>query len=515
MRKHYLKQLLMVLLLLCSIIMLSSCNDSNDNNGGNTDNIDNSGNNEPGGDGEDNMGGGNERPIICEKKLFTNPLSNTGFYIDEYGDLYITGRHFYKEPVDNISDTLTPPKFHSNSIYKKFTKIEEVSNIKKAIGTPFFMLILTNDGDLYSWGYDVYKKGYLGLGENYKANVPQQITFPNDVKIKDISAYMNVAVNNGGPNYTKDGNSGFSIALTDDGNIYAWGYNDSGGLGLGKDAVENNIVNTPTLMEDRGEIPNGTNILKIYSGYMFTIVLGDDNFLYGWGKNQQGSSGGCSFGIEDEYTSGLHMCRTNHTFYTPIKLPLPLENIKDFEVGVDRTIAIDKDNTLWTFGNQVTDKPGHVVLTPIKRTLTPDKIIADPDSDATLPTNIKLVAVADDVSLFVTEDNRVYGWGEKKAMTQLANSNIIDISFPVEFTDKHWLDKSIKSISFGNGFTYLQTQDDKFYSFGIFGEMLKDDNGIEYVENTGQLGIGEVSEENFGNDTSTAEMQEIIIDNEK
>jgi alpha-tubulin suppressor-like RCC1 family protein len=89
------------------------------------------------------------------------------------------------------------------------------------------VLILTNIGKVYSFGYNGY--GNLGLGDTANRNIPNLIHFEFDGMPVDIRA---------GDHH--------SIIFTDTNKVYSFGRNDDGQLGLG-DTVNRNI---PTLIED-------------------------------------------------------------------------------------------------------------------------------------------------------------------------------------------------------------------------------------------------------------------------
>ncbi|MGL4950855.1 MAG: RCC1 domain-containing protein [Mycoplasma sp.] len=136
--------------------------------------------------------------------------------------------------------------------------------------------------DLYAWGGNAY--GQLGLGKDYpeaQYNSPQKIK--NIGKVTAISA-MNSS----------------SIA-TIDSNLYVWGYNGNGQLGLG----DKNNRNTPTKLSSVGTP-------KIISAGGGSIrVLNTSNELYTCGANNNGQLGLGDDYLEKEYTTPLKMNTSN------------------------------------------------------------------------------------------------------------------------------------------------------------------------------------------------------------
>lgn len=102
------------------------------------------------------------------------------------------------------------------------------------------VLALKVDGNtnyVYSWGYN--NQGQLGSGNTTQANIPMQIQYfnTNSIKIVDIRASY----------YS-------SYALADNGDLYSWGYNNGGQLGVGSVTA----MSTPTLA--------ATNVAEMWVG---------------------------------------------------------------------------------------------------------------------------------------------------------------------------------------------------------------------------------------------------------
>ena len=76
---------------------------------------------------------------------------------------------------------------------------------------------------------------------------------------------------------------GHTLALLDDGTIYAWGNGSNGRLGLGN----TNDRRTATLVAGLRD----ANIVRIFCGASHSLAISDDGALYCWGKNNQGQCG--------------------------------------------------------------------------------------------------------------------------------------------------------------------------------------------------------------------------------
>ena len=74
-----------------------------------------------------------------------------------------------------------------------------------------------------------------------------------------------------------------SMLILDSGEVFGWGYNGNGQLGLGS--------NSNQLSPCRIALLNGLVIVKIVCGYAHTLALTDEGHLYAWGANSYGQLG--------------------------------------------------------------------------------------------------------------------------------------------------------------------------------------------------------------------------------
>lgn len=168
------------------------------------------------------------------------------------------------------------------------------------------------DGLLYAWGSN--DSGQLGNGTTTAANTPQHIIVGTNVAKIACGAAHSVAMSPNGKlcawgdnDYGQLGNGttddsdrakpvtvanvvfadiacgdNFTVALTNDGKIYAWGDNTFGQLGNGT----NTASSTPQLID----VP-GVTFTKIACGSGHVMALSSDGQLYAWGLNDYGQLG--------------------------------------------------------------------------------------------------------------------------------------------------------------------------------------------------------------------------------
>jgi alpha-tubulin suppressor-like RCC1 family protein len=145
-----------------------------------------------------------------------------------------------------------------------------------------YALIENTNGtrELWSWGYNGY--GQLGNGATTNPNsIPIQISFNQGSNGRIVEIWA------GGGNY------GFLFILTDQGRLYACGYNAYGQLG------EASVTNRSTLTQvdnvEFGTLTGATGKIKKFSNadgqYASMALLKADGSVYTWGYNGYGQLG--------------------------------------------------------------------------------------------------------------------------------------------------------------------------------------------------------------------------------
>ena len=143
--------------------------------------------------------------------------------LTDKGYLYVWGRGFEGQLgiAESIEIAATPT-------YVKHFHNKSVTSI--AAGS-FYSLAVDDQGSLYSWGEA--RMGQLGVGKAQCVRKPTQVHFPEEqpVQIKSCAAGF-----------------GHTLALTQHGDLYAWGFNCYGQVGVGnkKTVWEPTLVNQDT-----------------------------------------------------------------------------------------------------------------------------------------------------------------------------------------------------------------------------------------------------------------------------
>ncbi|XP_003426495.1 RCC1 domain-containing protein 1 [Nasonia vitripennis] len=160
-------------------------------------------------------------------------------------------------------------------------------------------LLLAKDGGVYSVGMGT--RGQLGHGDLEDCDEPKLIEALAGLKIVQISS--------GGWH---------SAVVTDQGDLYTWGWNNQGQLG--HPDVEN-VVAVPKIVDfiDETEETVEINIKKAQCGSAFTICMTDSDKLWGCGSNKYGQ-----LGLPREAFTSVKK-------FVAIKLPNIEKPIRDFK----------------------------------------------------------------------------------------------------------------------------------------------------------------------------------------
>lgn len=131
-----------------------------------------------------------------------------------------------------------------------------------------FAFALSDEGQLYSWGYGV--EGEMGTGGTTRANFPPAVaSLVIDERFTKI-----------------DGGFDYVMALTTDGRVFVWGAHTDGQLGIGVGA--SNPTLTPTIL-DHGDMVAGDKTVDIAAGKLSAYLVSEAGRLFGWGLDEDGS----------------------------------------------------------------------------------------------------------------------------------------------------------------------------------------------------------------------------------
>ena len=345
-------------------------------------------------------------------KLFIGPRHTS--VITKDGSLYTFGAGSWGVLGHGNEKTVNPqaPKkvefFERKGIKIKDCKLGEYHSIA-----------LSEDGDVYTWGYGG-KEGYfswmfsqevgaLGHGNRKPFFIPKKVDFFTELetKVSQISAGLY-----------------HCVAVTEDGDLYTWGRGLYGTLGNGS----NQYTLTPELNEDFASFKDeGINIVKIDSAEDYTAVLMDNGEVYTFGKNDRGQMGiGTGIGI-DMFES------------SPSPTLVSFEegdecNISDIYCGQSTMLLKDEFGNAWKTGLRLDYNPKMINLA------------ADSEYDQ----NVASIACGRKHYVLVNNDNQMFIWGSVFKNNSSVKVDGFDLYYGDDlFEDQKCINLSMKYGLFG------------------------------------------------------------------
>ncbi len=233
--------------------------------------------------------------------------------------------------------------------------------------------IVTADGNLYSWGAN--ENGQLGIGNITNQNTPVLVPWPSSIdhwtlvaggqrhalalgdsdKLFAFGSNDDGELGNGsttarispaaitnpsGVTAWKAISAGadHSVAITSRGEMYAWGGNANGQLGTGN----TNPARTPTLVIRPAAVKRW---IQCAAGPHFTLAIGDDGRLYGWGADSASILGTGKSENATPFAINLKTGTSQQRLLSPYFT-------LSASTGAQPAAAIDADGTAQPFGEQ-------------------------------------------------------------------------------------------------------------------------------------------------------------------
>lgn len=143
----------------------------------------------------------------------------------------------------------------------------------------------------------------------------------------------------------------------DDGSVWAWGENFCGQLG---NAKVHNVYGEDLSPPAAVQVPGLADVVAVAAGRGHSLALDDDGVLWAWGDNRWGQLGngqsktGSSTSITCEMPDG-GPSGSPQILPTRVHLPGP---VVAFAAGSDHSLALTSDGTVWSWGNNCSGQLG-------------------------------------------------------------------------------------------------------------------------------------------------------------
>ena len=247
-----------------------------------------------------------------------------------------------------------------------------------------YTMAVKENGTLWAWGNNQY--GQLGLGNsgfNTHRTVPTQVGTATDWKM--VSA-----------------GTGYTMAVKENGTLWAWGWNFHGQLGLGNFGAGTNRLVPAQLGAD-------TDWSFVAAGNSHTVAIKTNGELWTWGD---GWSGQLGLGDNDDRL-------------TPVRVGTDLW--KSVSIGTGHTVAVNTKGELWTWGMNSSGQLGNGTAASNN---APVRIGTATDWAHTSAGHSHTIAIR--------TDGTMWAWGENRN-GQFGNGTGVNSNVPVRVgTENDW-----------------------------------------------------------------------------
>ncbi|MCT4581309.1 MAG: T9SS type A sorting domain-containing protein [Flavobacteriales bacterium] len=220
---------------------------------------------------------------------------NHALFVKNNGTLWAVGVNNFGQLGDNSITNKTAP-----------VQIGTANNWEKVIAGNLYSLALQTNRSLWGWG----RNNHAQFGNGKNKNTPQ----PVDTSMHWRKATSSMAYQ-----------SGHTLAIKEDGTLWAWGQNNDGQLGNGS---------TYTHAVLPIQISNDTTWHSIANGFFFSVATKTDGTLWTWGRNGRGQLGLGSFVFKKTTPTQVG---TDSTWNM-------------VSAGSEFALALKNDGTLWAWG---------------------------------------------------------------------------------------------------------------------------------------------------------------------
>ncbi|XP_071197060.1 RCC1 and BTB domain-containing protein 1-like isoform X8 [Salvelinus alpinus] len=304
--------------------------------------------------------------------------ANEVIYITHNDDVYVFGL--------NCSNCLGTGDSQSTILPKKLDFLSGRKVVSLSYGSGPHILLATEEGELFAWGHNGYSQ--LGNGTTNQGVAPVLVSASLlNKRVTEVAC-----------------GSHHSLALTNTGEVYAWGYNNCGQVGSGSTA------NQPTPRRVSNCLQNKV-VVSITCGQTSSLAVVENGEVYGWGYNGNGQLGlgnngnqltPCRLvGLQSLCVLQVSARTHTHTTSTNINPSLPVQIVS----GYAHSLALTDEGLLYAWG---TNTYGQLGTGNKSNQLSPVQIMAEKES--------RIVEIAachsTHTSAAKTQSGQVYMWGQ-------------------------------------------------------------------------------------------------------
>ncbi|XP_072988298.1 ultraviolet-B receptor UVR8 [Typha latifolia] len=405
--------------------------------------------------------------VLCDTRAM-NPPTKSAIYVWGYNHSGQTARKG-KECHLRIPKSLPPKLF-------KCSRGENMRWLDIACGREHTAAV-ASDGSLFTWGSNDF--GQLGDGTEESTKQPKKVTLLQTEFVKSVScgAHCTAAIaeprendgalsksrlwvwgQNQGSNNPRLFWGAFTpstiicqvscgavhvVALSEDGLLQAWGYNEYGQLGRGftcEGLQGARILNAYAKFLD--EAPEVVKIVKVSCGEYHSAAISEDGEVYTWGLGSMGQLGHCSLQYGEKELLPRRVVALDGIV------------VKDVACGGVHTCALTPEGALYAWGG---GQAGQLGLGPQNGFFScmpngSDFLLRNIPVLVVL-TGVQLVTCGHSHTLISMRDGRIYGWGYN-SYGQAANEKSTYAWFP---SPVDWCVGEVRRLAAGGGHSAVLT----------------------------------------------------------
>lgn len=278
---------------------------------------------------------------------------------------------------------------------------------------------ISDEGELFTWGWGgSYWEGNGGLGHGDSTTQPRPALVESLLDQKQV--VTSVAVGNG-----------HMLALTSTGLVYAWGNTEYGRCGNGRNSQ---------MLPEAVELLAGKRCVAVAAGAQFSLALTSTGELYGWGKNDAGQLGLGGTMVMDLNTMESYPVLVDVDSEQSKRFS---GTIVAIAASGTHSLALSEDGTVWQWGQRAFLSPS-IVDTCYKRESDAGKEVGLPLKGAAIAAGEGVSAVVDEAGhLYTWGKNlstgmlgfRAYGMGARQP-THVAALRDVPLA-SISFGSKH------------------------------------------------------------------------------
>ncbi|XP_019733944.1 RCC1 and BTB domain-containing protein 1 [Hippocampus comes] len=282
--------------------------------------------------------------------------ANEAIYITNDNKVFVFGL--------NCSSCLGTGDGISTIVPKQLSCLEGKKVVSLSYGSGPHILLATEDGKLFACGHNGFCQLGIGTANQELSQVLVTANIQNK-KVKEVACGAH-----------------HSMVLTEDGEVFAWGFNDYGQVGSGSVAVQAFPLKV-------GGSLQGKTVMGITCGQSSSMALLDNGEIHGWGYNGNGQLG----------------VGNNRNELMPRRLSALQEScIKQVVSGFGHSLAVTDKGLLFSWGANTF---GQLGTGDKNNCFSPVQVMADEE---------RFVEVAachsTNISAAKTQSGQVYMWGQ-------------------------------------------------------------------------------------------------------